>query len=73
MVIVTIIIIFSKIFYYSEDVKGYEFSVTDFRILVNVAFQSEIYTIHVKYRWLLSECLFFFLCQQIFLKTLFPQ
>ena len=51
MVVVTIIIIFSKIFYYSEDVKGCEFSVTDFRILVNVAFQSEIYTIHVKYYW----------------------
>ena len=51
IVIVTIIIVFSKIFYYSEDVKGYEFSVTDFRILVNVAFQSEIYTIHVKYYW----------------------
>ena len=36
----------------NEDVKGYELSVTDFRILVNVAFQSEIYTIHLKY-WLL--------------------
>lgn len=60
-----------------EDVKGYEFSVSDFRILLNIAFQSEIYTIHVKYPWLFyllsSECLFFFLCQQIFLKTLFPQ
>lgn len=37
----------------NEDVEGYEFSVTDFRVLMNVAFQSEIYTIHVKYRWLL--------------------
>ena len=35
-----------------EDVKGYEFSVSDFRILLNIAFQSEIYTIHVKYPWL---------------------
>ena len=32
----------------NEDVKGYEFSVTDFRVLVNVVFQSEIYTIHAK-------------------------
>ena len=37
----------------NEDVEGYEFSVTDFRVLMNVAFQSEIYTIHVKCRWLL--------------------
>ena len=34
-----------------EDVKGYEFS-EYFRILLNIAFQSEIYTIHVKYPWL---------------------
>lgn len=37
----------------NEYVNGYEFSVSDFRILVNIAFPSEIYSIHVKYHWLL--------------------